>query len=93
MLIELDIGPGTAKSTAEIKSTLERYGLNMDNRAALTKVYAGQHYLTSWNRVLLKKLVFTKLLKKFPVLNTTQNSMPCPKECVRQREGENKGTI
>jgi hypothetical protein len=65
----------------------------MDNRAALTKVYARQYYLTSWSRVLLKKLVFTKLLKKFPVLNTTQNSMSYPKKCVRQREGENKGTV
>jgi hypothetical protein len=65
----------------------------MDNSAVLTKVYARQHYLTPWRRVLLKKLVFTKLLKKFPVLNTTQNSLSCPKECVRQREGENKGTV
>jgi len=40
----------------------------MDNSVALTKVYTRQHYLTPTSRVLLKKLVFTKLLKKFPVL-------------------------
>jgi len=65
----------------------------MDNSAALTKVYARQHHLTPWSTVLLKKQVFTTLLKKFPVLNTTQNSLSCPKECVRHREGENKGTV
>jgi len=65
----------------------------MDNSATLTRVYARQHHLTPWSRVLLKKLVFTRLLKKLPVLNTTQNSLPCPKEFVRHREGGNKGTV
>jgi hypothetical protein len=65
----------------------------MDNSAELTNIYARQHYLTPRSRILLKKLVFTKLLKKFPVLNTTQNSLSCPKKSVRQRGGENKGTV
>jgi hypothetical protein len=59
----------------------------MDNSVALTEVYARQHYVTPWSRVFLRKLVFTKLLKKFPVLKHNPKFIVMPKGVCETEKG------